>query len=54
MIACCKEHIELAIDVYVDKTEQAPEFSRISVDNKEEVCKFCSKRAEYIVGNERF
>ena len=42
MIACCEEHIELAIDVYVDKTEQAPEISRIFVDKKKKVCEFCS------------
>lgn len=54
MIACCEEHIELAIDVYVDKTEQAPEISRIFVDKKKKVCEFCSKQAEYMVGNECF
>lgn len=54
MIVCCTEHLELAIDVYVDKMEQAPEISTIPVDKQEESCEFCARQAEYMVGNECF
>ncbi|ASA97170.1 MULTISPECIES: CxxH/CxxC protein [Anoxybacillus] len=51
MWKCCEQHVELAIDMYVDEKQQAPEISTISVDKKEEICDFCEQRAVYIVGN---
>ncbi|MFC0273091.1 CxxH/CxxC protein [Metabacillus herbersteinensis] len=49
---CCEEHIELAIDMYVDEKELAPEIEKIQ--KKAELstsCELCEKPAVYIVGN---
>ncbi|MBA2874361.1 CxxH/CxxC protein (TIGR04129 family) [Anoxybacillus caldiproteolyticus] len=51
MFACCEDHIDLAIDMYVDKMEQAPEIAHMTVDNQSKTCDFCPKKAVYIVGN---
>jgi CxxH/CxxC protein (TIGR04129 family) len=51
MFVCCEEHVELAIDMYVDKADKAPEITYISVDNREKQCDFCSNQAVYMVGN---
>lgn len=51
MCKCCEQHVELAIDMYVDEKQQAPEISTTPVDKKEELCDFCKQRATYIVGN---
>ncbi|AGT33850.1 hypothetical protein M493_18225 [Geobacillus genomosp. 3] len=49
MIFTCEEHIDVAIDEYVEETEQAPDIS--PVDNNERPCWFCGKKAVYVVGN---
>jgi len=49
MIFTCEEHIDIAIDEYVDETEQAPDIA--PVDNNEKQCRFCDKKAVYVVGN---
>jgi CxxH/CxxC protein (TIGR04129 family) len=51
MYKCCEEHIELAIDMYIDEREVAPEIEKISVDNQALYCDFCKNQAVYIVGN---
>jgi len=48
---CCAQHVELAIDMYVDEKQRAPEILTISVDKKEEICDFCEQKAIYVVGN---
>lgn len=48
MIFTCEEHVDIAIDQYVDETEQAPDL--LPVDNSEKQCYFCSKQAVYVVG----
>ncbi|MDQ0230921.1 CxxH/CxxC protein [Metabacillus malikii] len=51
---CCDEHIELAIDMYVDEKELAPEIEKISAGQQElsTTCDLCENQAVYIVGNE--
>jgi CxxH/CxxC protein (TIGR04129 family) len=51
MYKCCEEHIELAIDMYVDEKERAPEMEKIPVDKQTLCCDFCGSQAVYIVGN---
>ncbi|WP_084278810.1 CxxH/CxxC protein [Anoxybacillus tepidamans] len=51
MFICCEEHIELAIDMYVDEIERAPEIIHIPVDKQEKKCQFCQKQGVYVVGN---
>jgi CxxH/CxxC protein (TIGR04129 family) len=51
MFICCEEHVDIAIDMYVDETEQAPNISLIPVDNSDQSCDFCENKAVYIVGN---
>jgi CxxH/CxxC protein (TIGR04129 family) len=51
MYLCCEEHVDMAIDMYVDETEQAPNVSLITVDNSDQSCDFCENKAVYIVGN---
>jgi CxxH/CxxC protein (TIGR04129 family) len=51
MFKCCEDHIELAIDMYVDEKEAAPEIEKAPVDNQSLYCDFCENRAVYIVGN---
>ena len=45
IIYTCDEHMEIAIDDYLDCTEMAPEINRIS-DKK---CDYCNNPAEYEV-----
>jgi len=51
MYKCCDEHIELAIDMYVDEKEIAPEIEKLPVDNPNPNCDFCKNKAIYVVGN---
>lgn len=48
---CCEDHIELAIDMYVDEKETAPEIEKIEQGGKlSTTCQLCEKQALYIVG----
>ena len=48
---CCEDHIELAIDMYVDEKETAPEIEKIEQSGKlSTTCQLCEKQALYIVG----
>lgn len=52
MIHCCEEHIELALDVYVDNHETPPDMKRLLEDEKLlTTCEFCQNQATYVVGN---
>ncbi|MEI5908368.1 CxxH/CxxC protein [Bacillus spongiae] len=52
MIYCCKEHVELALDVAVDENETAPSLEEINRSTKISTsCEYCDRQAEYIVGN---
>lgn len=42
-IYACKEHIEMAIDDFVNSTEEAPQI--IKFEN--EKCNYCNEQAEY-------
>ncbi|MDX8360945.1 MULTISPECIES: CxxH/CxxC protein [Bacillaceae] len=49
---CCDEHIDLAIDMYVDEHEIAPEINMLNEEEKlSTCCEFCRNQATYIVGN---
>lgn len=49
---CCEEHIELAIDMYVDEKELAPEIEKLDKNRKLSTsCEMCTNPAIYIVGN---
>ncbi|WP_409252400.1 CxxH/CxxC protein [Bacillus sp. SCS-153A] len=52
MIYCCKEHVELAMDVIVDEYEVAPKLEQLTDDQKlSTTCEYCTETAEYIVAN---
>ncbi|MFB1081552.1 CxxH/CxxC protein [Jeotgalibacillus sp. JSM ZJ347] len=51
-IFCCKEHVELALDVLIDETEEVPLLK--TVDNQQELstkCEYCDEPAIYLVEN---
>jgi CxxH/CxxC protein (TIGR04129 family) len=49
---CCEDHIELAIDMYVDEKELAPEIEKLDNNSKLSTsCEMCTNPAIYIVGN---
>lgn len=43
IIYACKEHVEMAIDDFVNSTEEAPQI--IKIENKK--CNYCDEKAEY-------
>lgn len=52
MIYCCKEHVELALDIIVDEHETAPVLEEVKEDTDLSTpCEYCNERAAYIVGN---
>ncbi|MFK4998968.1 CxxH/CxxC protein [Bacillus sp. N9] len=52
MIYCCKDHVELALDVIVDEHETAPVLEELKVaENLSTSCEYCQNRAAYLVGN---
>ncbi|MBS4207131.1 CxxH/CxxC protein [Bacillus sp. FJAT-50079] len=52
MIYCCKEHVELALDIVVDEHETAPVLEELKSDeNLSTPCEYCQNRAVYLVGN---
>lgn len=52
MIYCCKEHVELALDVFVDENEIAPILKELTDEEKlSTTCEYCEKQAVYIVAN---
>lgn len=52
MIYCCKEHVELALDVVVDEYEVAPVLKELSEEEKlSTACEYCSEQAIYMVAN---
>ncbi|RFU67286.1 CxxH/CxxC protein [Peribacillus saganii] len=52
MIYCCKEHVELALDVVVDEHEMAPVLTEIPEEKQLSTpCEYCRNTAIYMVGN---
>jgi CxxH/CxxC protein (TIGR04129 family) len=49
---CCEEHIELAIDMYVDEKELAPEIEK--VEELSTKCEMCGNPAVYIIRDGNF
>ncbi|UOY91348.1 CxxH/CxxC protein [Ectobacillus sp. JY-23] len=48
-IACCLEHVELALDIIVDEFEAAPVIH--NVENSSTTCEYCQNKAMYVVCN---
>lgn len=49
---CCFEHIELAMEMYIDEHEEAPILEMVPEEEKlSTTCEFCSEHAVYMVGN---
>ncbi|WP_404348629.1 CxxH/CxxC protein [Sutcliffiella horikoshii] len=49
---CCLEHIELAMEMYIDEHEEAPILEMLPEDEKlSTTCELCSEPAVYMVGN---
>lgn len=52
MIYCCKEHVELALDITVDEHETFPILEELNEDKKLSTrCEYCDQPAVYIVAN---
>lgn len=51
MILACEEHVEWAIDDYIDHYELSPEVE--AVQSGAGKCHYCSSAASYAVGFER-
>lgn len=43
IIYACKEHVEMAIDDFVNEIEAAPQIAAICNEN----CMYCNEKAEY-------
>jgi CxxH/CxxC protein (TIGR04129 family) len=50
-IFCCKEHVELALDIIVDETEMVPMLNEITETEESNTCGYCQKEAIYVVEN---
>ena len=49
---CCEEHIELAMEMYIDQHEEAPPLQIVDEEKKLSTdCEFCQSPAIYMVGN---
>ncbi|MGD6789055.1 CxxH/CxxC protein [Sutcliffiella horikoshii] len=49
---CCLEHIELAMEMYIDEHEEAPILEMLPEEEKlSTTCELCSEPAVYMVGN---
>ena len=49
---CCEDHIDLAIDMFVDENEIAPIIEKVDENNKlSTICWLCKNPAVYIVGS---
>lgn len=46
IIYACKEHIEIALDDYVNEEEKAPQMRIVSKESSANCC-YCDKKAEY-------
>ncbi|MGY3714913.1 CxxH/CxxC protein [Sutcliffiella cohnii] len=52
MVKCCEEHIELAMEMYIDQQEEAPPLALVPDEEKlSTTCEFCQNVATYMVGN---
>ena len=52
-IYCCKDHVELALDVMVDETESFPVLEELEKESNElsTTCEYCKNSATYMVSN---
>ncbi|MBP0724921.1 CxxH/CxxC protein [Bacillus sp. RG28] len=51
-IYSCLEHVEFALDDYVDKYNQVPVLNNVEDANKlSTTCEYCQNKAIYIVSN---
>lgn len=50
MIMCCEQHIELAIDDYVEEFELSPDVE--AVQSGAGICRYCTAPATYQVGED--
>lgn len=48
IIYACTEHIDIAIDDYVNSEEKAPEMKIVSEEQNKN-CTYCIKRAKYVL-----
>lgn len=52
-IACCQEHVELALDIIVDEFEIPPVIHTVDNDKSApKTCEYCQNKAIYVVSNE--
>ncbi|MED4353972.1 CxxH/CxxC protein [Schinkia azotoformans] len=51
MIKCCKEHVELALDIIVDEYEVAPTIEKVEGNDLSTTCEYCQNIAVYVVSN---
>ncbi|MBS4223855.1 CxxH/CxxC protein [Lederbergia citrea] len=52
MIYCCKEHVELALDIIVDEYETSPVLEEVKEGSDlSTACEYCDKPAAYVVAN---
>ncbi len=52
MIYACDEHVDIALEMIVDRYETAPTLEPIQEEKKiSTTCEFCQKQAAYIVAN---
>lgn len=50
-IKCCKEHVDLAMEVIIDEYEIAPNI--VELDQKLSTsCEYCQEMSTYLVSNE--
>ncbi len=45
LIYACREHVEIAIDDFVNKKEVAPQITKV----QSEKCSYCKEDAEYVI-----
>jgi CxxH/CxxC protein (TIGR04129 family) len=50
-IYCCKEHVELALDIIVDETEMVPVLEEVTEEETHIPCGYCAKDSTYVVRN---
>lgn len=48
IIYACAEHIEIAIDDYVNSEEKAPQMEIVAKDYNKK-CTYCSEQAKYVL-----
>lgn len=52
MIYCCEEHVDQAIDQYINEYKTFPILEKIVKKDVSTTCEYCRNLAVYMVGNE--